>query len=185
MVKLPTFETERLLLKGVVGGDIPAYKKHFVDYEVIRNLTARVPWPYPEQGIEIFFSSYLLPRQGEDLWMWGLFLKENPNELIGAIEIRKKTDPDNRGFWLGKAFWGQGLMTEALQPITDYTFSHLGFEKLLFSNAVGNERSSRIKKKTGAVLLRREPASFVDPVFTMREVWEFTKENWEKISKES
>lgn len=185
MPALPTFETDRLLLKGVTAGDIPAYKKYFVDEAVIRNLTARVPWPYPEEGVEAFVSSYLLPRQGKDLWAWGLFLKENPWELIGAVELRKKTDPDNRGFWLGRAFWGRGLMTEALRPITDYAFSHLGFEKLTFTNAVGNDRSSRIKKKTGATLLRREPASFVDPAFTMREVWELTKEAWEKISKES
>lgn len=73
-----------------------------------------------------------------------------PKELIGAIELRRKGEPDNRGFWLAKKHWGRGIMTEAVIPVLEYAFNELGFEKLIFSNAVGNKRSHRIKEKTGA-----------------------------------
>jgi RimJ/RimL family protein N-acetyltransferase len=49
---------------------------------------------------------------------------------------------------------------------------------LVFANAVGNERSHRIKEKTGARLLRTEPAKFVNPLYTEREIWEITKDEW-------
>jgi hypothetical protein len=38
-----TFTTERLLLRPVSEADIPAYTRYFVDYEVIRHLSAAVP----------------------------------------------------------------------------------------------------------------------------------------------
>jgi RimJ/RimL family protein N-acetyltransferase len=178
MTALPVFKTKRLILKGITEEDALAYTEHFVDYEVISQLAASVPWPYPEGGVLSFIKMYILPHQGKDKWVWGLFLKETPVELIGAIDLWRKCNPENRGFWLGKKFWGQGLMTEAVVPVTDYAFSDLNFDKLVFSNALGNVRSRRIKEKTGARFVRTEPAKSVNPAYTEREVWELTKEEW-------
>jgi ribosomal-protein-alanine N-acetyltransferase len=69
-------------------------------------------------------------------------------------------------------------MTEAVEPITDYAFGQLGFEKLVFTNAVGNPRSGRVKEKMGARLVGRVPARFVDPAFTEHEIYELTKNEW-------
>jgi RimJ/RimL family protein N-acetyltransferase len=69
-------------------------------------------------------------------------------------------------------------MTEATDAVTDYAFDVLGFETLILSNALGNVRSRRVKEKAGAVLLRTEPATFVNPDYTAREVWELTKTAW-------
>jgi len=175
MPEIPTFKTKRLILKGISEKDIPAYEKHFVNYEVIRHLT-NAPWPYPEGGVEDFIKNNILPSQGKDLWSWGIYLKEKPEDLIGAVELRLKSD--NRGLWLGEEFWGQGLMSEAIVPITDYAFDGIGFEKLVFTNATSNRKSSRIKVKSGARLVRTEPAKFVDPSYDMQEVWELTREDW-------
>ena len=69
-------------------------------------------------------------------------------------------------------------MTEAMKPVTDYAFDVLGFEKLVLANAVGNPASRQMKEKIGAVFLRTEPAVYVNPGYTEREVWELTKERW-------
>lgn len=76
----PSFATERLLLRPVTEADIPAYQKHFVDYEVIRNLSAAVPWPYPENGVHDYVTNVLMPRQGKGYWDWGICLKETPHD---------------------------------------------------------------------------------------------------------
>lgn len=110
--------------------------------------------------------------------VWGIFLKEAPDELIGAVDLWREGKPEHRGFWLGRKYWGQGFMTEAVEPVMDYAFDELGFDVLIFANAVGNIGSRRIKEKTGARLLRVEPAKFVDPKFTEHEIWELRKEDW-------
>jgi RimJ/RimL family protein N-acetyltransferase len=69
-------------------------------------------------------------------------------------------------------------MTEAANAVTDHAFTTLGFETLILSNALGNLRSRRIKEKAGATLLRTEPAQFIDPKYTHREIWELTKQSW-------
>jgi ribosomal-protein-alanine N-acetyltransferase len=180
---LPILNTDRLILKAVTLKDAPSYKKHFVDYEVIQFLSSAVPWPYPEDGVEFFFNNLVLPRQGKDRWCFGIFLKTNPEELIGCVDLWREPIPENRGFWLGKKYWGQGIMTEAVKPIMDYAFEQLGFEKLYFTNAVGNKASRRVKEKSGATFIETRPAKFVSPQFTQTELWELTKENWDRFSK--
>jgi [ribosomal protein S5]-alanine N-acetyltransferase len=51
MARLPVLSTERLILREVTEADVPAYERNFVDYEVISQLAAAVPWPYPEGGV--------------------------------------------------------------------------------------------------------------------------------------
>lgn len=178
---IPTFKTERLILRGVVEQDAGSWKKHFVDYEVIRNLSSLVPWPYPENGVSEFLKNVILPRQGIDRWCWGIFLKEALNELIGCVDLWRDGKPENRGFWLSQKFWNKGIMTEAVAPIMDYAFERLGFEQMVFANALGNVGSRRIKEKTGARLMEVSPAKFVDPRFTQHELWELKKEDWKKL----
>ena len=178
MTQLPVFETSRLILRDITERDATAYERYFIDYEVIGTMSHIVPWPYPRNGVLEYIRAIVIPNQCMDQWVWGICLKPAPDELIGAIWLKRKGMPSNRGFWLGKKFWGKGMMTEAVKPITDYAFDVLGFEKLVLANAVGNPASRRIKEKTGAIFLRTEPAIYVNPSYTEREVWELTKECW-------
>lgn len=181
MQLIPTLNTERLILKGVSMEDVPSYTRHFVDYDVIRYLSSEVPWPYPENGVKDYLEHIVLPQQGDGHWVWGIFLKEQPDQLIGTIDLRREGKPEHRGFWLGKSFWGRGIMTEANFPVLDYAFAELGFERLTFANALGNVGSRRIKEKTGAQLIGQREATFVDPGFSACEIWELRKENWQKF----
>lgn len=177
-LKLPVFETERLILREVLPQDIPSYEKNFVDYDVIKHLSSGVPWPYPENGVQTYLENDVFPRQGQDKWVWGIFLKDKQSEIIGTVDISRVANPSNRGFWLGKSYWGQGYMTEAVEPVMDYAFSALGFDKMIFDNAKGNLKSRRIKEKQGARLVDVISASFVNPDYTEMEVWELTAEQW-------
>ena len=179
MSAIPVFQTDRLILRGVTLNDASSYAKHFIDYEVVRFLSKSIPWPYPEDGIKNYLKEVVLPRQGKGKWVWGIFLKVNPEELIGVVDLWRQGRPEHRGFWLGKKFWGMGIMTEAVIPITDYAFSSLGFEKLVFANAKGNIASRRVKEKTGCTCIGTRTYQFVDPQLTESELWELSRESWE------
>jgi len=175
---IPQFETERLILREVLEKDIPSYKKNFIDYDVIRWLSSAIPWPYPENGVEDFFENTLLPNQGKDNWVWGIFLKEDSTELIGVVHLWREGRPENRGFWLAKKHWNKGIMSEAVKPVLNYAFSSLGFEKLIFANALGNVASRKVKEKTGCKLIEIREGSFVDKALKEQEIWELKKEDW-------
>lgn len=176
--RVPTFETSRLILRDITKDDIPSYQLNFSNYEVIRHLSNRVPWPYPTNGVEDFLKTLVDPSQGIDQWFWVITLKDAPSEAVGCVHLWREGRPEHRGFWLAKQHWGKGLMTEAVNPVMDYAFGFLGFEKLIFSNAVGNLRSRRIKEKTGAHFLGTRSANFVDPSLTEAETWELNKHEW-------
>ena len=178
MLKIPTLNTARLVLKGVTMEDVPSYSRYFVDYDVIRYLSAEVPWPYPENGVKDYIEQVVLPQQGKDRWAWGIFLKEQPDQLIGCIDLWREGKPEHRGFWLAKPFWGGGIMTEANFPVIDVAFNELGFERLIFANALGNIASRRIKEKTGCQFIGLKATAFVDPLLKESEIWELSKENW-------
>lgn len=175
---IPTLETPRLILRAIEESDLPSFQRNFAHWDIIRNMSKVVPWPYPSDGAFQFYHSIIQPNQGKNRWSWGIFLKEDLNELIGVIEIFKQQGLENRGFWLAKNHWGNGFMSEAVFPVTDYAFNEIGFEKLQFGNAAGNDRSRRIKEKTGARRIGTRPHEFVDPTFTEIELWEITKDEW-------
>lgn len=181
-IPLPDFTTKRLLLRPPGGADIPSWQRNFADYEVIRNLQANVPWPYPEDGVKSHLEEQILPRQGKDKWVWVICPIGRPEEVIGSVEIRRTGDDpgleDNRGFWLARDYWGKGLMSEALVPVMNFAFNELGFTAMVLSNAARNRRSARVKKRHGARLVATAPGRFVDPDFTEKEIWEITKEEW-------
>lgn len=181
LFKTPILTTKRLILRPIDIADVKSYEKYFVTYDVISELGIHVPWPYPDGGVRKHLRTQVIPKQGHNLWTWAITLKDDPDELIGSIDLCKTGKPENRGFWLGRQFWGMGIMTEALVPITDYAFDILKFDRFIFTNALGNVRSRRIKEKTGAQLLHIEPAQFVNPNYKQREVWQLDKKQWDNI----
>jgi RimJ/RimL family protein N-acetyltransferase len=174
---IPVLLTRRLELRRVTEADIADYRRHFVDYEVIRHLAHVVPWPYPEDGVAVFVRETLALCDGKASWNWGLHLRDG-DEMIGVINLWRNGKPEHRGFWLGRAFWGQGYMTEAVAAVNDFAFDTAGFEELVFANALGNERSRNVKLRTGATLIGVEPAKFVDPAYAHHEIWKLTRAEW-------
>jgi ribosomal-protein-alanine N-acetyltransferase len=173
----PTFYTDRLILREIGLADAEFYEKNFVCYEIISSLSRGV-WPSPKGFVLEHIKTEIIPNQGNGEWAWGLFLKSNPEELIGSINLWREGKPGNRGFWLGKKYWGKGLMTEAVEPVVNYAFTNLNFEKLVLTNAKGNIRSRRFKENSAARLIRVEPTQYINPSYTEREVWELTREDW-------
>lgn len=174
---IPTLETRRLWLRPLEIADAEQTQKIFPVWEVVRYLAARVPWPYPPDGAYTFYRDVALPamERGE-AWHWSLRLKENPEQLIGNITLRRGDDK-NRGFWLGLPWHGQGLMSEASEAVTDYWFDVLGFPRMRVPKAAGNLASRRISEKQGMRLVGTKEQDYVCGLLTA-EIWEITAEEW-------
>ena len=139
-----------------------------------------MPWPYPEDGVESFLRDVLLPNidQGKAM-AWALVPKEH-GQAVGLLEWRRDDSAvDSRGFWLARAFWGQGLMTEAVTAFQDWVFTEGGETRLEVRNAVENVGSRRIKEKTGAVYLGRVGCAHHEG--DEAELWEVTAERWRAL----
>jgi RimJ/RimL family protein N-acetyltransferase len=174
-----TLETPRLWLRPLELADAEPTQKLFPNWEIVRFLAAKVPWPYPDDGALTFYRDVALPAmQRGEAWHWSLRLKTDPGQLIGCIGLMR-SENKNRGFWLGLAWQGQGLMSEAVDAVTDYWFNDLGFPVLRAPKAVANTASRRISEKTGMRVVALEERDFVCGRLP-GEIWEITAEEWRR-----
>jgi len=175
----PLLETERLILRPLRLADAPAIQRHFPQWEVVRNLLAKVPWPYPPDGAETNTRETLTKMAAGEMLVWVMVLKDSrDDEAVGRIDLRPDAgDHEMRGFWLAPAHWGRGLMTEAAEAVTAYAFETLRWPWIWVTNAADNAASHRIKEKQGFQLMEVTEGVFVEGR-KPREVWRLTREAW-------
>jgi RimJ/RimL family protein N-acetyltransferase len=170
-------ETERLLLRPLELTDAGPLQALFPQWEIVRYLTNRVPWPYPPDGAVTYIRDEALPsmERGE-YWQWTLRLKSAPGRIIGSVSLQTDEN-ENRGFWLDPACQRQGLMSEAADVITDYWFDTLKFPVMRVPKAIPNLPSRRISEKQGMRVVALEDRDYVSGRFPT-EIWEITAEEW-------
>ena len=169
--------TSRLILRPLELADAEQIQAIFPRWEIVRYLKNVVPWPYPANGARFFCEEIALPQaaRGES-WHWTLRLKSTPEQLIGVVNLRQ-SERNNRGFWLGLDWQGQGYMNEACEWANDHWFGTLGFPVLRVSKAVENRASRRISEKQGMRLVGTEMTDYVCGRL-QSEKWEITAEEW-------
>lgn len=174
---IPVLETPRLWLTPLALADAPRTQELFPHWDVVRYLAASVPWPFPPDGAETHYRDVALPAiaLGHE-WHWVLRLKAAPQEHIGAIGV-SSVGENNRGFWLGLPWHGQGLMTEAVLATNDFWFLTLGQPVLRAPKAAANTASRRISEKTGMRVVRTEDRDYVSGRLPS-EIWELTADEW-------
>jgi RimJ/RimL family protein N-acetyltransferase len=179
MPPTPVLHTERLTLRPCRLEDTPVIQRRFNQWDVVKYLAARTPWPYPDDGAATNMVETLEEMAAGKKMIWAITLKGAGDELIGRIDLW----PDDgvsrtqRGFWLDPEFWGQGLMTEAAERVTDYAFTELGWRHLWLRNGEANEASYRVKEKQGARVVDRVPSKFVSGEM-MSVVWYLSADDW-------
>lgn len=72
---------------------------------------------------------------------------------IGGVGLQPMTDVNRRsaeiGYWLGAAYWGRGIATEAITLVTDWAFSAHGLLRIFAQPFAANLASRRVLEKAG------------------------------------
>jgi len=170
-------ETERLLLRPVRLEDAEQVQRLFPQWEVVKYLNAVVPWPFPEDEVEMYYRERSLPavERGEE-WHWTIRLKGEPERIIGAISLHLNREI-NRGFWIAPDWRGRGLMTEAVAEVTRFWFEDLEQPVLRTKKAVANAASRAISVREGMRRVRETEDDYVSGRLPT-EVWEIDAATW-------
>ena len=175
---IPTIETPRLLLRALELADAEQTQVLFPHWEVVKYLNSLIPWPYPADGARQFYEHVELPAMARgDHWTWSIRTKTEPRQLIGSISLMR--GEENRGFWLGLPWHGQGFMTEASNAVTDFWFDVLKFPVLRVPKAIVNTASRRISEKQGMRIVATVERDYVCGRLPA-EIWEITAEEWKE-----
>ncbi len=173
----PELETDRLLLRPLSVTDAPAIQRQFSRWEVVRLMSASIPWSYPEDGALRFLRDMALPAMAAGReWHWSLRLKTEPDVLIGVISLMTTPD-DNRGFWLATEQQGQGLMAEACAATAEFWFETLGQPVMRVLKAAANEASRRVSQREGMTRVWTGERAYVSGMGPA-ELWQLTADQW-------
>lgn len=145
-----TLETRRLLLRRALPEDAqPMFDNWASDPEVTKYLT----WP-PHSSPEVtaqVLGSWIAEYEKQDFYQWMIVLKElgQPIGSISVVEQNESAQWAEIGYCMGKPWWGQGIMTEALTVVMDYLFDQVGMNRLQAQHDPNNPASGTVMKKCG------------------------------------
>jgi RimJ/RimL family protein N-acetyltransferase len=136
--------------------DAGSLARHANDREVWQNLRDRFPHPYTEADA-VAYIEHLATRPVQ-----ASFGIDVEGQAIGSISLMVGEDIARQtaevGYWIGREFWGRGIMVEAVRAATQYGFDVLDLVRVFAVPFVTSTRSSRVLEKAGYVregLMRR------------------------------
>ena len=142
-------ETKRLILRRWEESDAESLYEYAKDPDV----GPIAGWP-PHKSVAESLDVIRNVFNGAEAY--AICLKSD-GKAIGAIELKlnghtdltERDDECELGYWLGKSFWGQGIMPEAVREILRHAFEDLRMQKVWCAYYDGNTKSKRVQEKCG------------------------------------
>lgn len=144
--------TPRLVLRDLRKGDAASITKYVSDREIAKNLLV-VPHPYSLKDAKVFLAlcAKFKTKRRREVYNVALELKST-GELIGLIgikDIHYFNGTGDLGFWLGRPYHRQGLMSEAVAEVLKFAFIKLEFRRVSVCAFAENKASNGLIKKLG------------------------------------
>ena len=176
-----TLTTTRLILRPWCEDDAEELYKYASDPDV----GTPAGWPphtSVENSREIIRTVLSAPET------YAVCLKTD-GKPIGSIGLHRKDlaeadDEYELGYWIGKPYWGQGLIPEASCEILRYAFEELRMNRIWCAYYDGNDKSRRVQEKLGFVYQRTTEGVDVPLLGETRTGHSnlMTRERWQKVT---
>lgn len=143
-------ETERLWLRWPRMADAENIARLAGDPDVASQ-TANIPHPYNLRDAEQFIRRARAENESGQGLVLALAFKRQPHEAIGVIGAHGSQfrGTAGLGYWLGRDYWGQGLMTEAGRGFIDLIFGVTSLAEIVCDSLPDNLGSRRVQEKLG------------------------------------
>ncbi len=149
-IKKEMIETERLILRPWQENDAEALFKYARDPD-IGPIAGWPPHTSVENSCEIIRTVFAAPetyavvlkQTGEPIGCCGIMFADSLHSADmkdGEAEI---------GYWIGKPYWGQGLIPEAVKALLTRCFNELKLDAVWCGYYDGNTKSKRVCEKCG------------------------------------
>ena len=148
--KIERLKTKRLTLRKFNEADTEsAYKNWCSDVDVVRFLTWRAHKSVSQT--QKIIDDWMREYQTGKFYHWAIVLNEI-NQPIGTITLKDVSETNEScivGYCIGKAWWGKGLVAEALTAVIDFAFNKLELKRVIGRHDVDNPNSGRVLEKCG------------------------------------
>jgi len=145
----PALITERLRLRQIRPEDAEAVFAMSSDEETMRYVGRERHRDIADT--HAYIQKQLARYAERTMLHWAITPKED-NQFIGGCSFHRFDEGYHRaevGYELNRAYWGQGLVPEALSTILTYGFGELGLHRVEAIIDIENERSKKLLLKLG------------------------------------
>lgn len=103
-------------------------------------------------------------------------------KMAGATDMTERLDECELGYWIGREFWGQGLIPEAAAELIRHGFEELGMRRIWCGYYEGNSKSRRVQDKLGFTYHHRSEGLELELLGETRtgHVMYLSRETWDK-----
>lgn len=147
-------------LRPYRNGDANALCAVANDFEVVRWMTRRFPHPYALCDAEEWIAFAMADARKQILAI------EVDDVIAGGIAVEPLEGERNGtalfGYWLGRAYWGRGIATEAARLLSDFALQSGDLRRLEATVFAPNVASGRVLEKCGFTLEGRSPQLYID-----------------------
>jgi RimJ/RimL family protein N-acetyltransferase len=156
----PRIETGRLVLRPLEPVDAEAIAVYLGDIEVARWLV-RVPHPFSVEDAADFINQCCTTASLGTATTLGLVVRGDDRAILrGIVALHSLDTRPEIGFWLGRPFWGHGLMSEAVDATLTWAYASLDVDAIAAGAFQGNVASLTIQARQGfeVVGMSRRPS---------------------------
>jgi len=136
-------------LRGWKADDVVSIQKHADNSKVYSFLLDRFPHPYTMEAAAVWVDHMLNLQPNYN------FVIDIDGNAVGVIGLEIREDVYRKapliGYWIGEAFWGQGIMTKAIKLMTNFAFTELDMLRIQAGVLGNNPKSMRVLEKAGFV----------------------------------
>jgi RimJ/RimL family protein N-acetyltransferase len=142
----PILQTPRLVLRALRAADAAPMAILANDFDIAR-MTTSIPHPFTLSHAEDFIARMEAGDPARDL----VFAIDHRREgLIGVVGFHHREGPAPEiGYWLGRPFWGQGHMSEAVAASMGWVRADWRKRMVISGHFADNPASGQILIKAG------------------------------------
>jgi len=117
----------------------------------IHDRTIGIPFPYGREEFDQLMSVSIETAMEHRGWSIHFAIRDENDSLIGEVVVFNLVECHKAevGYWLGKPFWGQGIMTAVVGVICKFAIDEWNLVKVAAAIFDGNVASQRVLEKCG------------------------------------
>lgn len=143
-----SIKTKRLVLRRFTVADSQAMFDNWAnDPDVTKYLT----WP-PHDSVEVtkkLLECWVSDYERLDNYQWAIVYEGQLIGSIAVVNLKSRVEAAELGYCIGKNWWHNGIMSEALHRVMKFLFEDVGIQRITACHAPENPHSGNVMKKCG------------------------------------
>lgn len=160
-MNFPELQTERLILNHPRESDRESLMSCLNADKIYAENTLNIPFPYQKKDADFFLNDMVAKGFEQQSQIIFAIRKRTDDAMTGSVGLHLTMEHRRAelGYWLARADWNKGYITEAVNAVLRYGFSELNLNKITAIYYTHNLASGRILEKCGftfEALLKQE-----------------------------